>query len=155
MISGMTNVQSSIRAMAGMMLAIGAAACASSTTEPEATVQPPMVVDLSATAQVAFDENEYKVTCLAVPEDPVQISTTCPVVRWNGYDYWALSFGDNRSSMAIHAFDASGQLHGVVELVGARYVYAIDIDDVAKTVTFRGQADRTVTMTWDEMEALR
>ena len=77
------------------------------------------------------------------------------MVRWDGYDYWALSYGDNRGSFAIHAYDDKGQLHGIVEATGARYVYAIDVDDAAKTVTFRGQSDRTVTMTWEELQALR
>ena len=31
----------------------------------------------------------------------------------------------------------------------------VDVDDAAKTVTFRGQSDRTVTMTWEELQALR
>ncbi len=42
-----------------------------------------------------------------------------------------------------------------MEAGGARYVYAVDVDEAAETVTFRGQDDRTVTMTWEELRALR
>jgi len=69
-------------------------------------------------------------------------------------DYWAFSFGDNRGSFAIHVFDTNGALLGVEERVGARYLYAIDLDTAAETVIFRGQADGTVTMTWAELAAI-
>ena len=42
-----------------------------------------------------------------------------------------------------------------MEATGARYLYAIEVDDTAKTVTFRGQSDRAVTLTWEELQALR
>ena len=57
--------------------------------------------------------------------------------------------------MAIHAYDATGKLKHVQELVGARYAYRIDVDEATKTVTFRGQQDVSVTMTWDELRQLR
>jgi len=142
----------SMHVLSVVMLAIGAAACSSSTAPTEG---PPLVVDLPVASHGAIDESQYNATCLTGPTDPPQISTTCPVVRWDGYDYWAMSYGDNRSSMAIHVFDPSGQLIDVTEKSGARYLYAIDIDDVARTVTFRGQADHTITMTWDDLKGLR
>lgn len=132
---------------------IAGAACSESVTAPEASA--PTVVELPAASHGAIDESEYKATCLAVPEDPPQVSPTCPVLRWDGYDYWAMSYTDNRSSMAIHVFDPSGRLVRVEDRPGARYTWAIDVDEVAETVTFRGQADRTVTMTWSELRGLR
>jgi len=113
------------------------------------------VVMLPTTAHGQYDEQEYYPGCITGPESPSTISSTCPVLRWSGYDYWALSFGDNRSSMAIHAYDPDGALQNVEERTGARYVYAIDVDEIAETVTFRGQVDRTITMTWDELRQLR
>lgn len=141
------------------MLTVVAGGCDKSATAPNeelpAASDPPAVVDVPVASHGGFDNDLYKVTCLASPGPQIAISDTCPVVRWDGYDYWAMSYGDNRSSFAIHAFDASGELHGVVEESGARYVYAVDVDEEAETVTFRGQGDRTVTMTWEELRALR
>lgn len=129
-------------------------ACSDSSTEPEEE-SVPVVVALAVSDPAEFDSDLYTRTCLTQPGSPVSISTTCPVVQWEGYEYWALSFGDNRSSFAIHAYDQGGTLLNVVEQVGARYAYAIDVDDNAETVTFRGQSDNTVTMTWDELRDLR
>ena len=142
---------------AGKLLIVAAltavSASCDSTTEPEE--EPPVVVTLPTTAVGQYDEQEYYPGCLTGPESPSTISSTCPVLRWAGYDYWAFSFGDNRSSMAIHAYDGDGNLQNVEERTGARYVYAIDIDETAETVTFRGQVDATITMTWDELRQLR
>jgi hypothetical protein len=134
-------------------LAMATAACDDSSTEPEEGV--PVVVTLPTTDPGAYDEEEYYPGCITGPESPSTISSTCPVLRWAGYDYWAMSFGDNRSSMAIHAYDEDGTLQNVAERTGARYLYAIDVDETAETVTFRGQVDATITMSWDELRDLR
>jgi hypothetical protein len=136
-------------------LTLGAAltlACSSSSEPEEGT---PSVVTRTLTDPPPYDASTYALYCLAGPESPSTVSETCPVIRWAGYEYWALNYSDNRSSMAIHAYDANGTLTNVVERTGARYVYAIEVDPDAETVTFRGQVDHTVTMTWQELRLLR
>lgn len=139
-----------------IVIAVGAAAllpACSSTSEPgEGT---PAVAVIAVNDPPPYDENTYALYCIAGPESPSTIVETCPVIRWAGYEYWVLNYADNRSSMAIHAYDATGALTGVVEKTGARYVYAIEVDPVAETVTFRGQVDHTITMTWQELRNLR
>jgi hypothetical protein len=136
-----------------VLLTGGASACSKSATAPAESA--PQVVVLPADAHGAIDEQQYYPGCLVDPNDPPKPSTTCPVLRWDGTDFWAMAYGDNRSSMAIHVFGEGGVLRTVVERPGARYLYAIVVDSAAETVTFHGQGDRTVTMTWDELRALR
>ena len=125
----------------------------SSTSEPvEGT---PSVAVVAVTDPPSHDTDTYALYCIAGPENGSPILDTCPIVQWAGYEYWALNYTDNRSSMAIHAFDRNGTLISVVERTGARYVYAIEVDPEAETVTFRGQVDRTITMTWQELRDLR
>ncbi len=132
---------------------VAGSACSSPPTSPTPDV--PTVVKVPVASRGAFDTTTYYPGCEVGPGSPVEPSTTCPVVRWDGYDYWAMAYHDNRSSMAIHVFDATGRLLNVVERPGARYLYAIDVDQAAKTVTFHGQTDRTIVMTWDALRALR
>ncbi|RKG65441.1 hypothetical protein D7W79_37885 [Corallococcus exercitus] len=91
-----------------------------------------------------------KVTCIQGPGTGAA-ATTCPVLKLDGYTYWALSYGDNRVSMDIAAYDASGKLVAQWEKPGARYVYGITVNPTNKTVTFAGQSDAKITMTWDEL----
>jgi hypothetical protein len=91
-----------------------------------------------------------KVTCLQGPNVLVS-SPTCPVVRWGGYTYWALSYLDNRVGMAIVAYDGAGNIAAVWEKPGARYVYGVAVDGVARTVAFAGQSDARITMPWSEL----
>jgi hypothetical protein len=133
--------------------ALTSTACDSSTEPPEEGT--PAVVTLAVADAPAFNAEEYYPGCITGPESPSTISVTCPVLRWAGFEYWAMSFGDNRSSMAIHAYDADGELQNVEERTGARYLYAIEIDETTETVTFRGQVDSAITMTWDELRDLR
>jgi hypothetical protein len=125
----------------------------SSTSEPvEGT---PSVVVVAVADPPSYDTDTYALYCIAGPENGSPIVDNCPVVRWAGYEYWALNYNDNRSSMAIHAYDQNGMLTSVVERTGARYVHAIEVDHVTETVSFRGQVDRTITMTWQELRDLR
>jgi hypothetical protein len=139
-------------ALVTIALTAATVACDSG-TEPED--EPPVVVTLAVTEIGGYDQDEYYPGCITGPESPSTISATCPVLRWEGYEYWAMSYGDNRSSMAIHAYDSDGDLQNVEERTGARYVYTIDVDETGETVTFRGQVDRTITMTWDELRDLQ
>lgn len=78
-------------------------------------------------------------------------SPPAPVLKWNGYTYYAFSYTDNRYSLAIVVYDASGNIVYQWEKAGARYLYRIEIDIVNKLVIFFGQSDTTVVMTWDEL----
>ncbi|XXF75684.1 hypothetical protein P2318_21795 [Myxococcaceae bacterium GXIMD 01537] len=91
-----------------------------------------------------------KVTCTQGPNTGAP-STTCPVLKWEGHTYWALSYIDNRISMAIVAYDAAGKIVAQWEKPGARYVYAITVNTTARTATFAGQSDAKITMGWDEL----
>jgi hypothetical protein len=125
----------------------------SSASEPDEGA--PAVVVAAVADPPSYDTQTYALYCLAGPENGSPILDTCPIVRWAGYEYWALNYTDNRSSMAIHAYDQNGTLTSVVERVGARYVNTIEIDDASETVIFRGQQDRTITMTWQELRDQR
>lgn len=135
-------------------LVAGAMACSGSDTAPGNEGSAPAVVQIDTASHPAFDENLYKVVCMTGP-GATTVAPACPVVRWDGVDYWALAYEDNRSSMAILAYDQTGALLNSVEKTGARYVYAIDVDSTAQSVTFHGQADATITMTWAELGQLR
>jgi len=82
---------------------------------------------------------------------PSQSSSTCPVVKWAGYTYWAYSYDDNRDSMNIVAYrDVDNSIAFQTEKTGARYLYAISVNSATRVVTFKGQADYSVTMTAPE-----
>ena len=137
------------------LLAATAAACSTSSNalapevdDEDGAPPPPSLIEIAPAELPAFDGDLYKSTCQTD-------SGACPVVRWNGVDYVALSYRDNRLSFAIHAFDASGTVMGVREETGARYLAAVQMDAEARTVTFVGQAERSVTLTWDALEAIR
>lgn len=95
--------------------------------------------------------DELKMTCLAQTADPPISSDTCPVLQWNGYTYWAMSYNDNRTEFAIVAIDELGQQAGRWNRSGARYLVDLTIDTTAGTVTFIGQAGSTVVMTLQEL----
>lgn len=79
------------------------------------------------------------------------VADQCPVLVWGQYTYWALSYGDNRSALAIVAFDDAGGVARTWERTGARYNWKITVDEQAETMTLWGQDDRTVVLTWEEL----
>lgn len=132
----------------GLLMAVSA--CSSSSPaapEPEEET-PPAVVEIAPASLPPYDTELYKTSCQTA-------SGACPAVRWQGIDYVALSYRDNRFAFAIHAFDASGGTRGVMEAPGARYAAGIDVDPAARTVTFVGQADQAVTLAWSDLEGIR
>lgn len=136
-------------------LLLAVAACTSSTNalgpdeeEVDETSPAPEVRLVETSALPLWDSEQYKSSC--------QTETrACPVVTWRDVEYLALSYRDNRSAFAIHAYDATGALLGVTEAFGARYLAAIRVDTVNAAVTFVGQADLAVTLGWSELEAIR
>lgn len=111
---------------------------------------PPPVIAKVPTSSPPAVPSGLKVTCTQGPGTGAS-ATTCPVVQWGGYTYWALSYVDNRVGMAIVAYDAAGKVVAKREKTGARYVYAITSDAAGRTVTFAGQSDAKITMKWSEL----
>ena len=109
----------------------------------------PTVAQVPSNAPPAVPSG-MKVTCTPGPATGA-MSPSCPVLQWNGYTYWAYSYGDNRNSLGIVAYDSAGKVAAQWEKTGVRYVYAISVDSTAKTVTFAGQADKKVSLSWAEL----
>lgn len=87
------------------------------------------------------------------PDEP----QACPVLRFGELTYWALNFRDKRMATAILACDAAGRPVSRWNCDGARNIWQITSDPVARTVTFHGQRLQTTglpgtaTLTWDEL----
>ncbi|WP_164017609.1 tectonin domain-containing protein [Pyxidicoccus trucidator] len=126
----------------GLLLLVGA-------PRAEAQQQVPAVAQVPANAPPAIPPG-MKVTCTQGPGTGAA-ATTCPVLKWYGYTYWAFSFSDNRLAMGIVAYDSAGKVVAQWEKPGARYVYAITVDATNKSVTFAGQSDAKISMTWDAL----
>ncbi|RKH14112.1 hypothetical protein D7V97_03880 [Corallococcus sp. CA053C] len=73
------------------------------------------------------------------------------MIQWGGYTYWAFSYGDNRVSMGIVAYDAAGKVVAQWEKPGARYVYAIAVDPTGRNVILAGQSDAKLTVKWSDL----
>jgi hypothetical protein len=110
----------------------------------------PTVAQLPANAPPAVPAG-MKVTCTQGPGNAAP-SPTCPVLKWQGFTYWAFSYVDNRLAMGIVAYDSAGKAVAQWEKPGDRYVYAITVDAAHKSVTFAGQAGPKISMTWAELE---
>ncbi|MCP3097977.1 hypothetical protein LZ198_03700 [Myxococcus sp. K15C18031901] len=120
------------------------------TASPRAEAQTtPTVVQVPPTPAPVLPAGT-KVTCTQGPATGAA-AATCPVLRYDGYSYWALSYVDNRVGMAIAAYDASGKLVAQWEKAGARYVYGITVDPANKRVTFAGQSDAKIAVAWDDL----
>ena len=64
-------------------------------------------------------------------------SSTCPVLQWNGYTYWPMTYDDNRFSFArAHELGNQAARWG---LPGSRYVVDMTVDTTAGTLTIFGQ----------------
>lgn len=110
---------------------------------------PPFATKLPADVHPPVPEG-LKVACMLGP-DTLDPSPTCPVIQWNNHTYWPFSYIDNRYAMNIVAYDAAGKIVKQWDGEGARYVYKITIDPAAQTVTFWGQADKTIVMKWTDL----
>lgn len=97
-----------------------------------------------------------KMASMTGPNSPTPDGTsdTCPIIQWQGRSYWPFSYIDNRYSMGIACYDQAGNLVGQVEKTGARYVWNITVDETSKKVTFYGQSNLTVTMTWADLQGM-
>src|SRR6185503_10407445 len=78
-------------------------------------------------------------------------SRNCPVLQYNGYTYWAWSDRNNAVAMAIVAYDASGTAVKQWNRNGSRYIWNITIDDVHQTVSFVGQSNAAITLSFADL----
>nr|WP_067063292.1 hypothetical protein [Mucilaginibacter sp. L294] len=76
----------------------------------------------------------------------------CLVLLFHGYTYWAFDYKHNENSIGIVAYDSNGNLVKHWKKPGTRYLWSITLDPRRKTVTFWGQANQTVVMSWDELK---
>jgi hypothetical protein len=91
-----------------------------------------------------------KVTALAGP-NTLQSASPGPALAVGGFTLWPMSYIDNRVSFGMVMYDPAWKVVHQVEKRGARYVYKVTLDASAKSVTFSGQADQSVTMSLDEI----
>lgn len=129
--------------------------CSDSTTnanEPEPEEEPiPEVVTEEFVNQFEIPE-DLKVTCLTGETEPGFPSTPdCPVLKWLDHTYWALSFSDNRGSLAIIAINSGGEIINRWDREGDRYLWKIELDEEGETATFIGQASREIVVPWDDL----
>jgi hypothetical protein len=96
---------------------------------------------------------DVRLSCNVSPTT-FESSPTCPVIVWGDYTYWVYSFNDNRTSMAVVAYDQSGNAVKRWDFSGARYLVDITVDAGAKTVVLTGQASQTITISWDDLRSL-
>ncbi len=95
----------------------------------------PTIVEVPNTG---FAISDAHMECNEGPSDLTD-SSTCPVLQWNGYTYWPMSFDDNRFAFALVAFDELGNQAARWELAGTRYVVDMAVDTTAGTLTIFGQ----------------
>lgn len=136
------------------LLLISVSCSDSSTTanEPEPEAEPiPEVVTEEFANQFEIPA-DLKITCLTGETEPGFPTTLdCPVVKWLDHTYWALSFSDNRGSLAIIAINSGGEIINRWDHSGDRYLWKIELDQEAETATFFGQSAREIVVPWDDL----
>ena len=116
---------------------------------PALAQYPPEVETVPAGSHGPVAAN-INVLCIPNP-NTAAASPTCPVLKLNGFTYWAYSYNDNRMDMAIVAHDPSGKTVKQWDREGAHYIWKIDVNPANETVAFVGQSGNTITMTWREL----
>ncbi len=111
---------------------------------------PPQVVNIPEDQHGAVAPG-LQVICIPNPGTGAH-SPTCPVLKLNGYSYWAYSYNDNRMDMAIIAYDPAGRVAYAWDKAGARYLFQINVNAGNQTVAFVGQGGNTINMSWQELE---
>ena len=53
--------------------------------------------------------------------------------------------------MTIVGYDAGGNVVHQNRVSGARYIYKIEVDSTAQTITLIGQSSETVVMPWSDL----
>ena len=84
-------------------------------------------------------------SCVVSDSDSTGTST-CWVIQWRQWTYWALSNTDNRNAFLIVGVDPAGNLKSAgFERSGTRYLWQATVDGAAMTVSYFGQGG-VVTM---------
>ncbi|WP_167357229.1 Ig-like domain-containing protein [Paenibacillus pectinilyticus] len=78
--------------------------------------------------------------------------SNCPVIQWGGMNYWAYSDYENSETTYLYGYDANNSLVKSWQLAGIRYVTAITVNNIDKTVTLVGQSNVQTTRTWEQLE---
>jgi hypothetical protein len=91
-----------------------------------------------------------KVTCM-INGGSLDPSPTCPIIMYGGNNTWVYSFIDNREAYGVVTYDAQRNVVKNQTLNGARYVYKITVDSLAKTVSLWGQSDKKVVVKWADL----
>jgi len=113
----------------------------------------------SKSATVPWDKLRPERTCVVVesrfvPKPPSgfsDVGRNIPGVRLDGITYWPFSFRDNRSGVNIVGYDAAGNILSQMEVSGARYIDRVVVKEKTETVTFFGQSDKTVTVSFSKL----
>lgn len=93
---------------------------------------------------------QFKEACVVSATSGAE-SPNCPVLKYNGYTYWAWSMNDNESVMDIVAYDDAGNIVREWQRQGARYIWNITVDTTAKTVSFIGQSNAAITLGFTDL----
>ncbi|HTQ14020.1 MAG TPA: hypothetical protein VMH86_09105 [Rhizomicrobium sp.] len=112
-------------------------------------VPPPTVVAVASNS-IPSVPSGLKVTCM-VNGQSLQPGSTCPVAKVGNYTTWALSYIDNRVSLAFVTFDGKGAVVRNVEAPGTRYVWQMTVNTANKTVVATGQGNATVSTPWSNL----
>ncbi len=90
-----------------------------------------------------------KVVCYDGPNSPSgsSPSSTCPVISYNGVDFWSFSYIDNRMALSLVGYKSGAKVKQI-DLSGPRYVWKAEVDDAAKTVTVWGQSSKSASTSW-------
>ncbi len=113
--------------------------------------QYPPLVDTLPSSSHGLVPSGFREICIPNPNTGAP-SPTCPVLKMNGYTYWAYSDNDNMGTMAIVAYDAAGAVAGQWTKNGARYLWQIILDTNGQTVAFVGQGSAAIVVPWSEIE---
>jgi hypothetical protein len=134
----------------GHRLAGAAFACLLLAAEGAGAQAVPTVLSLPRTSAPGMPSSELKLSCPPGP-DSLAVGTNCPVLQWSGYLYWIFTRNDNALAMRLVGYDADQQIVFDREWNGARYPWSISVDAAAQTVTLHGQANQTITLSWDDL----
>ncbi|MBV1776420.1 hypothetical protein KSF73_11945 [Burkholderiaceae bacterium DAT-1] len=105
----------------------------------------PVVIQVT-TANAPVPPSGMKLACFT-DANSTALSNACPVVSFDGVQYWPFSYMDNRMSIGLVGY-RNGQVVKQLELTGARYAWAISVDAGAESVRISGQANLSASTSW-------
>jgi hypothetical protein len=91
-----------------------------------------------------------KVICLADPNQNT-FAADCPIIQCGARTYWAFSPSDNSVAIGLVGYDETNTVVYQRSLIGARYIYQINLDSAAQTITFVGQSSQSVVLPWVDL----